>query len=112
MNSKIRIELNFDNYEPFIQLDLQSGDVNDGALKAFVEQANMRGIEIVYHNLDNSNNTPQIRLKNPKQFQEVKENYIKQLDIFAKDHFKPNDYNNWENMYNLFITDGKHWDKQ
>lgn len=106
MNSKIRIELSFDSFEPFIQLDLQQGDVNDGALKHFVEQANMRGIELCYHNLDNSNSTPQIRLKNPKQFDEVKEDYIKQLDIFAKAHFKTNDYKNWETIYNLFVTDG------
>jgi len=63
MNSKIRIELNFDNFEPYIQLTLENGDTNDGALKHFVQQANMRGIELVYHNLDNSNNTPQIKLK-------------------------------------------------
>lgn len=56
MNSKIRIIHNFTTNDPFIQLNIENGDNNDGALKHFVEQANVRGIEITYPK-DNTNNS-------------------------------------------------------
>lgn len=48
MNSKIRIIHNFTTNDPFIQLNIENGDNNDGALKHFLEQANIRGIEVTY----------------------------------------------------------------
>jgi len=111
MKSTIRVKQDWDKNEPYIQLKLDTANPNeevdlaDSTLIHFVQQANIRGIELNYTNGNTENSMPQIRLKNPTSFEEVKDFYLKQLDIFAKAHFKANDYKNWENIYNLFCTD-------
>ncbi len=61
MNSKIRIEHDFSHNESFITLNLEEGDNNDKALKFFVEQANNRGVELIYPRNNQDNKTIYIR---------------------------------------------------
>ena len=77
MKSKVLIDFDFNQNEPFIQLNLHRTyesencsdntplDLADKALKSFVEQANIRGIEIIYPEGINTNSSPQIRLRQP-----------------------------------------------
>jgi hypothetical protein len=62
MNSKIIVEMDFDKKEPYLQiiLDTNSGVLADKTLKHFIEEANQRGINVMYFT-DNLN--PQIRLR-------------------------------------------------
>lgn len=83
MKSTIRVDYDFDKNETFIQVNVasiaveiddfrrkgiqvvneSSLDLADKHLRSFVEQANVRGLELVYPNYNNDNSMPQIRLK-------------------------------------------------
>lgn len=62
MNSKIRVELDFDTKEPYLQIfhEMTNGDLADKTLKHFIELASDRGMKVWYNYADNG--TPQIRL--------------------------------------------------
>lgn len=64
MNSKIRINHEFDTNESYIQIELEDGDLNDNALKNFVEKVNTHGVELVYPKNSQDNRRPQLRVKN------------------------------------------------
>lgn len=64
MNSKIRVEHDFDTNESFIQLTLESGDNSDKTLKNFVNQVSDRGIELIWtKNNDDDTIIAQLRPK-------------------------------------------------
>lgn len=60
MNSKIRVDFDFDANEPFLKIDLREGELADKALKNFMEQISDNGVEIKF---GNSNNEVQLRIK-------------------------------------------------
>lgn len=71
MKSTIRIKQDWGKQEPFIQLKLdvsnpnEEVDLADSTLIHFVQQANIRGIDLVFPKGNNDNSMPQIRLKTP-----------------------------------------------
>lgn len=100
MKSTIRVDLDFDKNEPFIQITLASTethhmidvdtklDLADKALKSFVEQANIRGIEIIYPEGRNNNSSPQIRVKgydklweNSEELKQFLEDYKAEFEV-------------------------------
>ena len=68
MKSKLNVEFDFDNSQPYIQLMLDThnpderNDMRDTVLKNFVERANKSGIVVLYDGMDN--NAPQLRIGN------------------------------------------------
>ncbi|WP_347216528.1 hypothetical protein [Chryseobacterium sp.] len=123
MKSTIRVDFDFDTNEPFIQLGLSvpkpahymvdveapNIDLADKTLRSFLEQANNRGMELVYPKGNQDNTAPQIRLKDNIVKSDETEILIRQLDLFAKQCFKEADYKKWEYIYNLFVNKGKLW---
>ena len=123
MKSTIRVDFDFDTNEPFIQIGLSTPksahymldvevpniDLADKTLRSFLEQANNRGLQLVYPNNNYDNTAPQIRLKDNSVSSDSTEFLIKKLDMQAKQCFKPEDYKKWEDIYNLFVLDGKTW---
>lgn len=65
MESKIRVEYDFDKKEPYIQLYLEKGssDMRDGMLQHLIEQGLNKGLEVIYPISNEDNGTPQIRIK-------------------------------------------------
>lgn len=66
MNSKIRVQIDFDTKQPYIQIYHEFGpnyDLADETLKHFIERANQQGIEIIYPDFNQGNECPQIRLR-------------------------------------------------
>lgn len=120
MKSTIRVDFDFDTNETFIQLGLSvpqpanpplenllpNIDLADKHLKNFVENANIRGIELYYPEHTEDGRSPQIRLKSKDDF-DSKVRVLKDLDEIAKNTFKKEeDYKKWEEIFNLFVTDG------
>lgn len=67
MKSKIRVEFDFDNKEPYLQLYIEDTtddqpDMRDQMLKAFIEMAGDKGLKITYPEHNPSKSVPQIRL--------------------------------------------------
>lgn len=94
MKSKVLVDFDFNQNEPFIQITLASTethhmvdvdtklDLADKALKSFVEQANIRGIEIIYPEGRNNNSSPQIRVKGYEKLWENSEELKKFLEDY------------------------------
>lgn len=74
MKSTLRVDFCFDTNEPFIQVKIPNTDTHygvdvdvildlaDKTLKSFLEQANNRGLQLVYPIGNSDNRSPQIRL--------------------------------------------------
>lgn len=69
MKSKIRVEYDFENKEPYIQMYVdgfngnETEDLRDSMLKAFIEQANSNGVDLVYPKNNTDNSVIQFRIK-------------------------------------------------
>ncbi len=71
MKSKIRVEYDFDKREPYLQLYIESSwhgesDMRDQMLKSFIEEANYKGVYIMYPENNQDNSVPQIRIGDGK----------------------------------------------
>src|SRR5687768_11610824 len=102
MNSKIRVDYDFDYQEPFIHFTLEEGDVNDKALKHFIEQVNNRGVELVYPAINFDNKNPQLRVTKA---QDHELRVVRHFRSFCEESLDPDLFEKFEDIYQaLFDT--------
>lgn len=88
MNSKIRVDFDFYNQDPYIQLTLESGDLNDKALKRFVEEVSSRGVELVFYSDNPGNTIPVLR---PMRSQEQESKIVEAFQQMCIESTSPDD---------------------